>query len=100
MDNIEIAINTVSKVMRVSTKTILSQSRKFNAVECRMLVMLILKKEGLSDEVIGWALNRSRVAILHSRRVAQNTLDYSKSFREKFNKAYEIYKTSKSLRAS
>lgn len=100
MDNSEIAINVVSKVTGVSPKAILSPSRKFKVVECRMLVVLLLKRDGLSDESISWSLNRGRVTILHSRRVAEDTLDYSKTFREKFNKAHELYTEQKSLRVS
>lgn len=100
MDNSEIAINVVSKMTGVSTKAILSPSRKFKVVECRMLVVLLLKGEGVSDEAIGWSLNRGRVTILHSRRVAEDTLDYSKTFRDKFTKANELYNEQKSLRVS
>lgn len=100
MDNSEIAINVVSKMTGVSPKTMLSPSRKFKVVECRMLVVLLLKGEGMSDEAIAWTLNRGRVTILHSRRVAEDTLDYSKTFRDKFTKAHELYTEQKSLRVS
>lgn len=100
MDNSEIAITVVSKVTGVSTKTILSSSRKFNAVESRMLVVLLLKSDGASDEAIGWTLKRNRVTILHSRRVAEDLCTYSKTFLDKYQKAKDAYTKHKSLRVS
>lgn len=100
MTNSEIAINVVSKITGVSTKDIRSSSRKFKTVECRMIIVLLLKREGLSDESIGWSLNRARVTILKARRVAEDTLIYSKTFKDKFSKAHELYTKQKSLRVS
>lgn len=100
MDNFELAIYAASKASGVPKRTIASRSRKFRAVEARMLVILLLKADGHSDLSIGWCLSRSRVTILHSGRVANDTLSYSKAFRDKYNKAHEIYNSQKSLRAS
>lgn len=100
MDNKEIALTVVSKVTGVSKSTILSRTRIWPAVEARQLIILLLSRDGATDETISWILNRGRCAILKSRHTATDTLRLSKVFRDKFNKASEMYESQKSLRAS
>lgn len=100
MNNKEIAIHVASSVTGVSEKNILSPSRKYDAVESRMIIALLLHQDGISDEAIGWLLSRCRVTILHTRRVADDLLSCSKTFRDKYEKAYGLYTERKSLRVS
>lgn len=100
MNNNEIAIAVVSKVTGVAKSTILSPCRQYRAVESRMLIVLLLYHDGATDESISWVLNRKRGAILKSRHNAVSTLEYSKIFRDKYNKASELYEQQKSLRVS
>lgn len=98
MTDIEIAIKVVGKITGIPSKTILSKNRTHSVVEGRMLIILLLKGDGKSDELIGWMLKRSRVAILGMRNVATDLLTYSKSFRDKYQKAHESYVKQKSIR--
>lgn len=100
MDNKEIAIAVVSKVTGVAKSTILSRTREWPAVEARQLVILLLARDGVTDEAISWMLNRGRCAILKSRHNANDALRFSKLFREKFDKSSEMYEHQKSLRVS
>lgn len=100
MTNNEIAIAVVSKITGVATSTILSPSRKYRAVEARMLIVMLLSRDGASDEAISWVLKRKRGAILKSRHNAMSILEYSKVFRDKFSKVSELYERQKSLRVS
>lgn len=100
MDNKELAIFVVSKFTGVAKSTILSDTRKWPAVEARQFVILLLFHEGATDETISWMLNRGRCAILKSRHNAMDSLRLSKIFRAKFNKISEMYEHQKSLRGS
>lgn len=100
MTNNEIAIAVVSKVTGVAKSVILSPSRKWPAVEARMLIVLLLYHDGATDEVISWVLNRKRATILKSRHNAIDTLGISTVFRDKFNRAKSKYEEQKSLRIS
>lgn len=60
MDNKDIALAVVSKVTGVAKTTILSRTREWPAVEARQLVILLLYREGATDEAISWMLNRGR----------------------------------------
>jgi len=100
MTNNEIAIAAVSRVTGVAKSTILSATREYRAVEARMLIVLLLYRDGATDESISWVLNRKRVAILKARHNALSAKNYSKLFRAKFDKALEIYEQQKSLRKS
>lgn len=83
-------IDAVTKVTGVSRKRILSESRLWPAVEARMLAMLVFRSLGLIDVKIGWFLNRGRASICKSRNNAIKQLEYSKTFKEKFQKAQSI----------
>lgn len=96
----EIAIAVVSRATGVAKSKILSPSREYKAVESRMFIVLLLSQEGATDETISWVLNRKRVTILKSRHNALNSLEYSKVFREKYNRIKILYEQQKSLRAS
>jgi hypothetical protein len=100
MDNKDIALAVVSKVTGVAKTTILSRTREWPAVEARQLVILLLYREGATDETISWMLNRGRCAILKSRHNATDALRLSKVFRAKFDKISELYEHQKSLRVS
>lgn len=100
MNNNEIAIAVVSKVTGVATSTILSPSREYRAIEARMLIVMLLSRDGATDESISWVLHRKRGAILKSRHNAVATLEYSKVFRDKYSKASDLYEQQKSLRVS
>lgn len=100
MNNNEIAISVVGKVTGVSKMTILSRTREWPAVEARQLIILLLSRDGVTDEAISWTLNRGRGAILKSRHNANDALRLSKLFREKFDKALQMYEHQKSLRVS
>lgn len=100
MDNKEIALTVVSKVTGVAKSTILSRTRIWPAVEARQLIILLLYRDGATDESISWILKRGRCAILKSRHSATDSLRLSKLFRAKFDKASEMYETQKSLRVS
>ncbi|MDE6222588.1 MAG: hypothetical protein K2M49_02735 [Muribaculaceae bacterium] len=100
MDNKEIAISVVSKVTGVAKSTILSRTREWPAVEARQLIILLLSRDGATDEAISWMLNRGRGAILKSRHNANDALRLSKLFKTKFDKASEMYEHQKSLRVS
>ena len=100
MTDKEIAINMVSKVTGVAKSKILSSTRVWPAVEARQMIVLILAKDGYTDESIGLALNRKRCVILKSRTNALHSTLLSVVFREKFNKAREMYEHEKSLRTS
>lgn len=96
----EIAINAVSKVTGVSKSTIISPTRVWPAVEARQLIILLLSRDGMSDESISWVLKRGRIAILGSRHNANDLLSISKQFKSKYDKAKSIYDQQKSLLAS
>lgn len=100
MDNKDIALAVVSKVTGVAKTTILSRTREWPAVEARQLVILLLYREGATDEAISWMLNRGRCAILKSRHNATDALRLSKVFRAKFDKISELFEHQKSLRVS
>jgi len=100
MTNNEIAIAVVSKVTGVAKSAILSPSREWPAVEARMLIVLLLYHDGVTDGAISWVLNRKRGAILKSRHNAIDTLEISKVFRDKFNLIKSKYEEQKSLRVS
>lgn len=100
MDNKEIALTVVSKVAGVAKSTILSRTRIWPAVEARQLIILLLYRDGATDESISWILKRGRCAILKSRHTATDSLRLSKLFRAKFDKASELYEHQKSLRVS
>ncbi len=100
MDNKEIALSVVSKVTGVAKSRILSRSREWPAVEARQLIILLLYRDGATDENISWMLNRGRCAILKSRHNANDALRLSKLFRDKFDKISEMYERQKSLRVS
>lgn len=100
MDNKEIALTVVSKVTGVAKSTILSRTRIWPAVEARQLIILLLYRDGATDESISWILKRGRCAILKSRHNATDSLRLSKLFRAKFDKVSEMYETQKSLRVS
>ena len=100
MSNQEIAISTVSKVTGVAVSAILSRRRMYPEVEARQLIVLLLHRDGATDQFISLVLKRKRCAILKSRHNALDALRYSKSFRAKFDKASAIYEQQKSLRIS
>lgn len=100
MDNKEIALTVVSKITGVSKSTILSRTRVYPAVEARQFIVLLLSRDGATDETISWVLNRGRVAVLNSRHHANDALQFSRLFREKFAKISEMYEHQKSLRVS
>lgn len=100
MDNKEIALTVVSKVTGVAKSTILSRTRVWPAVEARQLIILLLYRDGATDESVSWVLNRGRCAILKSRHSAMDSLRFSKSFSSKFDKVSKMYETEKSLRVS
>ncbi|MDE7356165.1 hypothetical protein [uncultured Duncaniella sp.] len=100
MNNKEIALAIVSRITGVATSTILSRTRKWPAVEARQLIILLLSRDGATDETISWMLNRGRGAILKSRHNAMDALRLSKLFRSKFDKISELYEHQKSLRVS
>jgi len=100
MTNNEIAIAVVSRITGVAKSRILSPSRVWPAVEARMLIVLLLHYDGATDEAISWVLNRKRGAILKSRHHAFDSLEFSKVFRDKFNRAKTKYEEQKSLRIS
>lgn len=100
MDNKEIAISVVSRATGVAKSTILSRTREWPAVEARQLIILLLSRDGATDEVISWTLNRGRCAILKSRHNANDALRLSRLFREKFDKVSKMYECQKSLRVS
>lgn len=100
MDNKEIALTVVSKVTGVAKSKILSRTRVWPAVEARQLIILLLCRDGATDEAISWMLNRGRCAVLKSRHAATDSLRLSKLFRAKFDKASEMYENQKSLRVS
>lgn len=100
MDNQEIAITVVSKVTGVAKSTIISRTRKWPAVEARQFIVLLLSRDGATDESISWMLKRGRCAILKSRHNATDSLRISKIFREKYDKISALYEHQKSLRVS
>ncbi|WP_300505339.1 hypothetical protein [uncultured Duncaniella sp.] len=100
MTNNEIAITVVSKVTGVAKSTILSSTREYRAVESRMLIVLLLSRDGASDGTISWVLNRKRVTILKARHNALSSLEYSKAFRDKYHRISHLYEQQKSLRVS
>ncbi|MEE0978645.1 MAG: hypothetical protein UH625_04470 [Muribaculaceae bacterium] len=98
MTDYEIAISVVSTVTGVSKNTILSPGRHWPAVEARMLIVLLLSNDGATDETISWVLNRKRGAILKSRHNAFDSMDISKTFRDKYQRVKNMYEERKSLR--
>lgn len=100
MSNNEIAISVVSDVTGVAKSTILSGKRVWPAVEARQLIILLLSRDGATDEMISWVLKRGRGAILKSRHSANDALRLSKLFRAKFDKVSSLYEQQKSLRIS
>lgn len=100
MDNKEIAITVVSKVTRVPKSIILSRTRIWPAVEARQLIVLLLFRDGATDESISWSINRCRSAVLKSRHSALDSVRFSKLFRDKLTKASKLYEAQKSLRVS
>jgi len=100
MTNNEIAFSVVSKVTGISKTTIMSKSRKWPAVEARMLFVLLLSYDGAPDESTSWLLNRKRCTILKSRHNAVDTMEVSKAFRDKFTRIKAMYDEQKSLRVS
>lgn len=83
-------IDAVTKVTGISRKKIQSGSRLWPVVESRMISVLVLSSLGLADIKIAWILNRGRSSVCKSRHSAQSLLEYSKTFREKFQKVQSI----------
>lgn len=100
MDNKQIAVSVVSQVTRVPKSVILSHTRIWPAVEARQLIILLLYRDGATDESIAWMINRCRSTVLKSRHSALDSLRFSKPFRDKLSKASELYEAQKSLRIS
>lgn len=100
MSNNEIAISVVSKFTGITKSKILSRTREWPAVEARQFIILLLSRDGATDESISWILNRGRCAVLKSRHNASDALRFSKLFRSKFDKISEMYERQKSLRVS
>lgn len=83
-------IDAVAKVTGVSRKRILSGSRLWPVVESRMISVLVFNSLGLVDIKIAYLLKRGRSSVCKSRHTAQNLLEYSKTFQDKFGKVQSI----------
>lgn len=77
-------IAAVAKATGVPGKKILSKSKVWPCVEARLLLILLLSHTGLVDQKIAWTVGRGRASVCKSRHVAENLLDVSKTFRQKF----------------
>lgn len=97
MQDSEIVLNAVYRVTGVSKTKILSRSRLWPIVEARMLFVLIFARLGQDDQQTAWMLDRDRTTILNARHKAEDYIEISKSFSDKFNKIKEIYETAKSI---
>ena len=100
MIDTEITLNAVSKVTGISEGKILSRSRLWPLIEARMLLVLSLSRIGQDDQMIADLLGRNRTTILHLRHNAENYIEISKTFKDKFDKVSSLYDTAKSIRSS
>lgn len=82
--NTEGIIAAVAKATGVPGKKILSKSKVWPCVEARLLLILLLSHTGLVDQKIAWTVGRGRASVCKSRHVAEDLLDVSKTFRQKF----------------
>lgn len=76
----------------VDYNMLVSNSRVWYISEARLLCILLLYKNGLTDEKIGYLLNRGRSNICKCRHTAENLHDVSKSFRYKYEEIEKILK--------
>lgn len=76
----------------VDYKMLASNSRLWYISEARLLCILFLYKLGLTDENIGYLLNRGRANICKCRHTAEDLNEVSKSFRDKYEKIENILK--------
>lgn len=97
MQDSEIVFAAVYNVTGVSKTKMLSRSRLWPAVEARMLFVLLCARLGQDDQTIAWSLQRDRTTILSARHKAEDYINISKSFSDKFNKLTECYATAKSV---
>lgn len=82
--------DAVAKVTGISHARILSDSRQWPVVEARMISILALQSLGLDDFKIASLINRGRSSACKSRHAASRLIEYSKTFRDKFNKVQII----------
>lgn len=83
-------LDAVTKVTGISRTRLLSESRLWPVVEARMLSALTLNWLGLDDLRIAWVLNRGRSSVCKSRHAAMWQHEYSKTFKDKFQKVQTI----------
>lgn len=76
----------------VDYKMLASNSRLWYISEARLLSILFLYKLGLTDENIGYLLNRGRANICKCRHTAEDLIDVSSSFKEKYKQIENLLK--------
>lgn len=86
-------MKSVSSATRIAPAKILSRCRKYPLAEARMVFAALAHKQGLTDELVGEYLKRSRVTVRHARVQAAAMAVNSRQFREKFDKACKIYES-------
>ncbi|MGN0236770.1 MAG: hypothetical protein ACI4AK_01580 [Lepagella sp.] len=84
--------SAVYGVTGVDYKMLASESRSWYISEARLLCILFLYKIGLTDENIGYLLNRGRANICKCRHTAEDLHDVSKSFRDKYEEIENLLK--------
>lgn len=82
--------DAVTKVTGISHSRLISESRQWPVVEARMLSVIFLNRLDLADTKIAWLLNRSRPTVCKSRNTAEDLLQVSKTFKDKFRKVQTI----------
>lgn len=97
MQNYEIVYDAIYRVTRISKTKMHSRSRLWPIVEARMLFVLFFARSGHDDQSTAWELGRDRTTILNTRHKAEDYINISKTFNDKFNKIKELYAAAKSV---
>lgn len=91
------AINAVSHVTGIPEADFLSPSRKWEYVEARMLLTLLLHREGVVDKRIADVIRRQRPTVTVLRHKAEDVIAYSSSLSLKLKKVLKAYEDRQSI---
>ncbi len=91
----DLTFEAVAYASGICKRKMLSRSRLWPIVEARMLFIMLACRNGATDQSMAWLLNRSRTTVLKARRNAESYIKISKTFNEKYLKAFAYYEKKK-----
>jgi len=78
-------ISSISHVLKIPLKVLVSKDRKRDVVEARQIAMYFLRKNhNLPYTAIGRMFRRDHATVIHACRQVKNLLDYHIEFRKKY----------------